>query len=190
MQSFRIRQCDACVTANAVCRGVEGYACDRCKRLKRRCGLSTKGPATGTGKAERKGKAKAGSPKRRVVAKKVGKSVKMPRLRAGEASTSKRTLTDVEADTESERDEVEQGNPFKRPRIGAGINDHVWAMRKMATETQREISKIADGLSEYVAEVHTKLTRWTTELNRLRANQAHIFGQLDMIDTKLEETRR
>jgi hypothetical protein len=69
--------------------------------------LSTNGPATGTGKAERKGKAKVGSPKWRVVAKKIPKPVKMPKIRAGEASTSKRTLTDVEGDTESEGDKDE-----------------------------------------------------------------------------------
>jgi hypothetical protein len=60
----------------------------------------------------------------------------------------------------------------------------------MATEMQRGISTIADGLTEYVAEVHTCLTHWTTELNQLHANQAHIFGQLDMIGMKLEEMKR
>jgi hypothetical protein len=190
MQSSRIRKCEACVTANAVCRGIEGYTCDRCKRLKRRCGLSTKGPATGTGKAERKGKSKAGSPKRAIIAKQIPRPVRKSKLRAGETSTSKRTLTDVEADTASERDEGIRRNPFKRPRIGAEINEHMQAVWDMATETQRGISAIADGLTEYIAEIHMRLTHWTTELNRLRANQAHIFGQLDMIGTKLDEMKR
>jgi hypothetical protein len=62
--------------------------------------------------------------------------VKMPKIQAGEASTSKRTLTDVEGDMDSEGDKDKRGNPFKWPRMRAGINEHVWAMQKMAMETQ------------------------------------------------------
>jgi hypothetical protein len=190
---FRIRQCDGCETAKEACRGVEGYACDRCKRLKKKCVLAARGAVGGAKKVVRKGKEKATNP---IPRRKPIPMVEIPvkrKVPAKGASSSKRTLSDVEPDSEPEVDEARDFevpvHGLKRPRVNDGFDENLTYMWQVANKSQNDIAMLAEQLAVYTASVNSRLSMFTQQLNRIRANNANLITQLEIVAVKTRESK-
>jgi hypothetical protein len=159
--------------------------------MKKKCSMSTRTVAAGGGrKADKKGKGRAKSPvvvsRKRKPVPMVVIPVKKPRLSDRRPSTSKRVSSDV-AESSGGR-----GSPLdmlERPGFDADISDHIGFVRDQVTLLDLDISKAAEGLGGFAADVNRQHIWFVQQLNRIRHNQSHILSQLDVIATRLSGSK-